>query len=347
MTELNCQQLTEYLKYVSSLETSVYKQKEVKKEAKKNLVLNTPEKQMPSPPQKIQEPEMPQPPLTPEESQRRYKASFSTFSKNIIIFCAIGVALALIIYFITYKILGALVPLAIGILIAILNAKKMKAAKKENAHLLISKENYPRLLERYNRDMEEYHGRVADIQERNEIMEADYVKECAESEVLYNERVLAANNAFDIAKTEAAKIDTLLEETQSILNKVYAKDIIFPKYRNMVAMCAIYEYFVSGRCTELGGPAGAYNLYETELRQNIVIDQLNNINNNLEQIKKNQYVLYQCLSETNQAIRDIGSDIRYMCHALDDIAVSSNIAAYCSSITASNTSAMTWMMALS
>ena len=39
----------------------------------------------------------------------------------------------------------------------------------------------------------------------------------------------------------------------------------------MTAMCTMYEYFVTGRCDKLSGADGAYNLYETEVRQNIII----------------------------------------------------------------------------
>mgnify|MGYP007024707781 CR=1 FL=1 len=51
----------------------------------------------------------------------------------------------------------------------------------------------------------------------------------------------------------------------------------FPKYRNLVAVSQIYEYILSGRCTELGGYQGAYNLYEQETRMDIVIMRLDDI----------------------------------------------------------------------
>ena len=52
---------------------------------------------------------------------------------------------------------------------------------------------------------------------------------------------------------EVGQLDKHLSETQQLLKKLYELDYIFPKYRNFVAICSIYEYFVSGRCTEYEG----------------------------------------------------------------------------------------------
>lgn len=95
---------------------------------------------------------------------------------------------------------------------------------------------------------------------------------------------------------------------QNTLNQLYDLDIIFPKYRNFIAISQIYEYYMSGRCTELEGPDGAYNLYENEIRQNIIIIQLNAILANLEGIQQTQYMLYTALCETNRRLEHIESN---------------------------------------
>ena len=92
---------------------------------------------------------------------------------------------------------------------------------------------------------------------------------------------------------------------EKALDQLYAENVIFPKYRNFVAISAINEYLQSGRCDKLEGPDGAYNLYEMELRQNIIIAQLSSIIDNLEQIKNNQFSLYQELQAANQTIEAI------------------------------------------
>lgn len=92
------------------------------------------------------------------------------------------------------------------------------------------------------------------------------------------------------------------------LNQLYSLDIIFPKYRNFIAISQIYEYFMSGRCTELEGHEGAYNIFESELRQNIIINKLNDVLNQLEQIKQNQYMIYQAICEANSHLAKIESN---------------------------------------
>lgn len=95
---------------------------------------------------------------------------------------------------------------------------------------------------------------------------------------------------------------------QDALNQLYSLDIIFPKYRNFVAISQIYEYFMSGRCTELEGHEGAYNIFESELRQNVIISQLNDVLANLEEIKQTQYMIYDAICFANSQLAQIESN---------------------------------------
>ena len=104
-------------------------------------------------------------------------------------------------------------------------------------------------------------------------------------------------------------VNDLMSQTSSSLSTFYADNTIYPKYRNLAAMSTISEYFETGRVTELTGPNGAYNLYEAELRQNIIIGQLNAILNNLEAIRNNQYMLYQQLSTISYNTNRIGNEL--------------------------------------
>ena len=90
------------------------------------------------------------------------------------------------------------------------------------------------------------------------------------------------------------------KRTNDIRNKLYAQGLIYQKYLNLPALTSIYEYFITGRCDELTGPHGAYNMYEDEVRKDTVISQLNTVIENLEQIKQNQYMLYQQVKSIQQ-----------------------------------------------
>lgn len=104
--------------------------------------------------------------------------------------------------------------------------------------------------------------------------------------------------------------DELLRSLVDALDKHYSQNVIFAKYRNLIAISTIEEYLLSGRCDKLEGAEGAYNLYEMELRQNIVIGQLSNILSNLEQIRNNQYSLYQELMKANATVNGILREVR-------------------------------------
>ena len=67
---------------------------------------------------------------------------------------------------------------------------------------------------------------------------------------------------------------------------------------------------MSGRCFELEGPDGAYNLYEMELRQNVIIGQLSSIVSDLEQIRNNQFLLYQELQKANATVESVLYEVR-------------------------------------
>ncbi len=135
-----------------------------------------------------------------------------------------------------------------------------------------------------------------------------------------------------------------LKETKENLERVYAKNIIYPKYRNLPALTSIYEYYVTGRCEELSGPYGAYNLYEDEVRKDKIISQLNTVIANLEQIKLNQYKLYeqvcQIQSNTNRMVRELNAIKGYVIELTNLTALNT----YYNGVTALNTRIMTSYM---
>lgn len=136
----------------------------------------------------------------------------------------------------------------------------------------------------------------------------------------YNRKVAEADQSDTQNKIElplAIKRDTearnIIAEnivaTETALEQLYDMDIIFPKYRTLVAICSMYEYFVTGRVSQLKGADGAYNLYESELRQNLIIAQLDRIATKLDEIKENQYMLYSELKKANNYLSNIDNTL--------------------------------------
>lgn len=137
-------------------------------------------------------------------------------------------------------------------------------------------------------------------------------------------------------KSDMAELNTALDNTEQLLKELYSLDFIYDKYRNLPALTSIYEYFITGRCDSLKGPHGAYNLYEDEVRKDTVISQLSTVLDHLEQVKQNQFMLYQQVKAMQENINNIGSEIStirgYAGHIMDLSAVN----AYYSALTAHN-----------
>lgn len=141
-----------------------------------------------------------------------------------------------------------------------------------------------------------HYERVNKIRRTNDEKQKQYdsaVRECT-----YSQRVIREEAQPNI------------EATRALLEKLYDKGIIYRKYCTLPALTSIYEYFITGRCTELTGPHGAYNMYEDELRKDTVISQLNTVIENLEQIRNNQYMLYQQVKAIQENTSAIVSELR-------------------------------------
>ena len=128
-----------------------------------------------------------------------------------------------------------------------------------------------------------------------------------------------------------------LNETANIRARLYDKGIIYPKYRNITALTSIYEYFQTGRCSDLIGPDGAYNLYEQEFSANVIISQLDTVIKNLEQVKQNQYMLYQQVSSIKSEVGLINEQLSLLNTVSYNILQWSQLCAYYNGLTEFNT----------
>ena len=161
-----------------------------------------------------------------------------------------------------------------------------------------NKRDYEYDVERYNWLKAEYEDRLQFVQEKNSKREEEYDHSMTVYRADLSEHTQNAERSRRLHGECLANLENALSEH-------YAMDVVYPKYRELVAITTIDEYLQSGRCSALEGAEGAYNLYEMELRQNIVIGKLATILDNMEQIKSNQYSLYNELSKVENDINII------------------------------------------
>lgn len=145
---------------------------------------------------------------------------------------------------------------------------------------------------------------------------------------------------FYISEIEEA--EKTLKQMIQIKKAFYESGIVYKKYQDIVALSTFNEYLTSGRCDSLEGNNGAYNLYETELRANLIISKLDDIVVSLEKVKENQFYIYSELRNVNKEIKDMNSKMEKMAQTIENMensilhiemstqnaAVNSNIIAY-------------------
>ena len=137
---------------------------------------------------------------------------------------------------------------------------------------------YKREMDKYNRDLEHY---------QEEIRKNKYNQQ--NEEKLKNKLI---NNLMGLQAVNKG--------TKECLVRFYNMEIIMPKYRNLIAVSPFKDYLDEGRCYELSGHEGAYNLYNIEARLDKIVTQLDAVISNLSEIKYNQYSLYQAVKESGE-----------------------------------------------
>lgn len=147
-----------------------------------------------------------------------------------------------------------------------------------------------------------------------------------EQEAFNDNKKESLNNTVEIvcAEYEIKKIlDKEIEDAEQLLKKLiearssmYNLNIIFGKYRDIVALSTFYEYLMSGRCEKLEGADGAYNLYESECRANMIVSQLSKVIEVLEEIRDIQYTIVSVLKSINSSLGMLNSTMDL---ALDSI----------------------------
>lgn len=173
------------------------------------------------------------------------------------------------------------------------------------------------------------------------------------------EQLTPAKAVKALLDQEITATEELLKKTYAARNELYAYDIVFGKYRNPVALSSFYEYLMSGRCSALEGADGAYNIYEGEKRANRVIAQLDTVISSLEDIKENQYMMYQEMCSANAqlsrlnstmdqaltSIQSIETNTMKIAENSEVIAHNTAVTAYYSKVNAELTNALGYMVA--
>lgn len=138
----------------------------------------------------------------------------------------------------------------------------------------------------------------------------------------YNIEIYPATVKRAILEKERATFEEGYENNQAALATLLNADVVHPKYRSLPALCSIYEYLDTGRCTELTGPFGAYQRYEEELSAGKIIASLQNIEKKLDTLMSNQrllaYSIAECGSRIEQAISNMDTNVQKSLQSIEN-----------------------------
>ena len=208
--------------------------------------------------------------------------------------------------------------------ISINNNYKKQIEIYENALL-----NYNNEIKKYNESMSNSEQNVKEYFNK---IQKKYDKELKEKKKLFEKKLLQIKTIKEDNKKLLSETKNNINLVNTKLEKLYDLDIIFEKYRNLIAIASFYEYFSSSRVSKLEGRDGAYNLFESEIRQNIIIMQLDTINSNLNAIKQNQYILYEELNKINDSLNNINnyvSNIKDIVYDIKNVEIDTNVVNKC------------------
>ena len=186
-----------------------------------------------------------------------------------------------------------------------------KAVEAKNAELQASyeqqKKNYDEAYKRYQDSVQKYDSDLKEYERRKDEQDREFDNVLDGLDKDFGQReIMAVHHAYDI---EIDELKSTLEKIIDALYQLYNKNVIYRKYRNGAAVSTFIDYLEAGRCSSLDGPDGAYNLYESELRTNLVMDKLDEIVNRLDTIKANQFYMYDQISKANHRLESIQGEL--------------------------------------
>lgn len=147
-------------------------------------------------------------------------------------------------------------------------------------------------------------------------------------------RVRNENRMKAVVLAQIESIKKQKAAAEQARDKLYSMNILAEKYRGLIPVSSICEYLQVGRCESLTGHEGAYNIYELERRMNMIITQLKDINTKLEQIRDNQYALYEVVTQANNRLGRIEGVNNRMMNTMTSIRDNTELIAYNTEATA-------------
>ncbi|MBE5777716.1 MAG: hypothetical protein E7331_00090 [Clostridiales bacterium] len=134
----------------------------------------------------------------------------------------------------------------------------------------------------------------------------DYEQSCQaflRAQTIYEQSINALNVRIDEQQENISRLHQLLE-------KLYSKNIIYPSFREIIAVNQIREYLDMGICDTLEGSTGAYSQYMQDVRISRVCTSIIEMKKQLtEAIHSSQNLLLSEMRSTNERLEKMNSSL--------------------------------------
>lgn len=311
--------LKEYLGIIVDMEKNIFLQNMIIRQLETDCARLGKETKFlePSLPQKRSQPKRPLPPSPPSGEVEKLT------TRNVCICIAIVWIASLASFNLGFILLWLIGDIIYSLLFGAITAIVTRYIYREKDNR--EKKKYNLELNTYEQALKEYQMNCKQIEQEYQAATCAYqnkLREYKDNVAKDQQRVALENTKKEILLEELSKAKCQNEASKNVLKYIYDKNIIFPKYRNLVMVSSLYEYICSGRCNTLEGHEGAYNILELEIRLDKIIIQLDRIISMLERISQNQYVVYTAIQEANQQSAKILESTYQMVDRLQDIQLS-------------------------
>lgn len=112
-----------------------------------------------------------------------------------------------------------------------------------------------------------------------------------------------------------------LNDTLQMLYNLKIDDVycLHPNYRGLSTISILYGYFETGRCTQLQGHEGAYNLYEDEKLKGIIISKVNEISYKLDKLNATMSYVGMVMNEINNQVAILADESTRISNEISNI----------------------------
>ncbi|MBQ2952804.1 MAG: hypothetical protein IJE07_04545 [Clostridia bacterium] len=153
---------------------------------------------------------------------------------------------------------------------------------------------------------EDYRARQNEVSKQN----AERDQEYAHAMTIYQNNMPIYTSSMALIDGHIQKQMQLRDGMRILLDKLYAQDIIFNDFRNLVAVFQIRAYLQMGVCDGLEGTGGAYAMYLNDVRTARITDSIHDLKASLTSaIRSLQGTLMQELRTVNGNLTELGSSM--------------------------------------